>query len=147
MDKNSSETVNFNDIKKLLNDRFNQQKDELINAVVTDLGNVNIEHKADVDRQIEQFSENIKQQINGINKKVVGWSWVVIIAIITFIASVLVSFIIITKYHEKYLSDRLVKQQQEWQTHPNGTTRAIPMPKTDREIQAEQDEILKSLKK
>lgn len=94
------ESVNLDSVKKVIRDEFQQQKNDLINAVITDLGNVNIEHKADVDRQIRGFKDDIIKQITKVNKKVVGWPWFIIILLIWSI----LFFIGFVYYHNNYLS-------------------------------------------
>ena len=155
----SEESVNLESVKKVINDAFKQQKDELIDAVIKDLGQVNMEHQADVDRQLEGFrvavhtsvvdlQEEITSQINCINRKVVGWGWVVIIAILTLALSVTISFFLLSWYHEKYLTTVYTRELHEGQTRDKGATRAIHVkPFTDAQIDSLENEQLQALKK
>src|SRR5664279_1965315 len=155
----SEESVNLDSVKKVIHDAFKQQKNELIDAVINDLSNVNIEHQADVDRQLEGFrlavhtsvvdlQEEITDQINCINRKVVGWGWVVIIAILTIALSVTISFFLLFWYNEKYLTTEYTRELHEGQTRDKGSTRAIHVkPFTDAQIDSLENEQLQALKK
>jgi hypothetical protein len=132
------ETVNLESIKILLNSRFAQQKTELTNDLSQSLAQVNIEHQADVERQITK-----------IDKKIVGWYPFVLGLIITIIISIVLSFLIITWYHEKYLTmNRFERDTREAQARDKGTTRAIHIKRqTDAQIDSMQNEQLKAIKK
>jgi hypothetical protein len=90
-----SETVNFESIKQLLKEKFEEQNNKLI----TDIIEVNAQHYADMDRQIIVMKKDVEKQISRINKRIVGWGWFVFILIIWSI----IMFFAFALYHNNYL--------------------------------------------
>jgi hypothetical protein len=153
-ENNPCDEINFDDLRNLLSKEFDKQQI----LIFTNLAKVDIDHKADVDRQIEGYKREATRQIEGyklevtkqidkVHKKIVGWTWVLIIAVIAIIVSITISYIIITNHYDKFLSDVFVKEQRDAERNNKGTTRTIPMPKTDAQIDSAENEILSTIKK
>ena len=153
-ENNPYDKINFDDLRNLLSKEFDKQQ----TLIFTQLAKVDIDHKADVDRQIEGYKTEATRQIEGyklevikqidkVHKKIVGWPWVIIIAILAIILSITISYIIITNHYDKFLSDVFVKEQRDAEKADKGTTRTIPMPKTDAQIDSAENEILSTIKK
>ena len=142
-ENNPYDKINFDDLRNLLSKEFDKQQ----TLIFTQLAKVDIDHKADVDRQIEGYKLEVTKQIDKVHKKIVGWTWIIIIATFAIILSITISYIIITNHYDKFLSDVFVKEQRDAEKADKGTTRTIPMPKTDAQIDSAENEILSTIKK
>jgi hypothetical protein len=135
---NPCESVNLESVKNILKTEFAAQKRQLTDDLSQSLAQVNIEHQADVERQIEKL-----------NKKIVGWYPFIIGLLITMMVSIALSFVIITWYHEKYLTEnRFIRDQHEAELRDRGTTRSVKeVHRTDAQIDSTQKEQLKLIKR
>ena len=120
-----SEQVNLESVKKVIKDEFKQQKNELTDTVCNRFAGEFKSFMENMELGQNNFQTETKAQIAKINKKVVGWGWVIVTSIITFIISVLVAFLILTWYHERYLSPVVqAREQHENELNDRGVTRS-----------------------
>jgi hypothetical protein len=100
-------------IKSLFRDYFVQFGDEVTNSISEELAQVNDEHRAEIERQLLKFSEDVEAQIKRVEKRIVGWWSFIAGLLITFIISTLFSIWVIYELHEKGKLTKLQSTKQQ----------------------------------